>query len=142
MAYVMLSRIQSISQLILKSFDETKIKANKKALAESDKMKRMAINNPVNRGEWMSPNCLLRKIVSLNIKSLPLHLEDLKSDPTIKMADIICLQETFCKRSDRVPMLQNYTAHLAGEGRGRGVAMYIKDSIMRHVQEVGFNKLN
>ena len=31
MAYVMLSRIQNINQLYLKSFDETKIKANKKA---------------------------------------------------------------------------------------------------------------
>ena len=84
----------------------------------------------------MSPNCFIRKIVSLNIKSLPLHLEDLKEDPTLKMADIICLQETFCKKNDRAPYLPNYTVHLAGEGRGRGVAIFVKDTLNQHVREV------
>ena len=107
-------------------------------LAESDKMKKEAVKYPFNREEWMSLNCLLRKVVSLNINSLPLHIEDLKSDPIIKMADVICLQETFCKRRDRVPVLPNFTMHVAGDipVQWPGVAVFIKDSIMRHVQEV------
>ena len=136
MAYVMLSRIQNIHQLYLKSFDETKIKANDKALAETDKMTREAINHRDNRREWMISNCFIRKIVSLNITSLPRHLEDLRADPTLKMADIICLQETFCNRNDAEPKLPNYTTYLAGGGRGRGVAIFVLDKLNRNVRVI------
>ena len=47
-AYVMLSRIQNLSQLFLKSFNPSKIMVSDKALKEAQKLKGRAINNPQN----------------------------------------------------------------------------------------------
>ena len=136
--YVMLSRIQNLSQLFLKSFNPAKIIVSDKALEEAKKIKRTAINNPRNcRGDlWRSEISFIRKIISLNIRSLPTLIEDLKVDPTILRSDVICLQETFFKKDCPVPQLPGYKIYWVGDGRGKGVATYIRDRLVPKVRGV------
>ena len=126
MAYVMLSRVQNISQLYLSSFDPKKIMVYEGALEELHKINKNALNNqpPSN---WMSTNTFLFRISSLNITSLPRHVEDLHCDDTLKQSDVICLQETFCLSQQAIPQLEGYTCYLSGYGRGRGTASFVKN---------------
>ena len=68
--------------------------------------------------------------IFFTFRSLPTHLPDLQCDPTLEKSDVICLQETFCHRSAPTPQLHGYTCYLSGEGRGRGVAVYVKTSLV------------
>ena len=63
-------------------------------------------------------------------RSLPTHLPDLQCDPTLEKSDVLCLQETFCHRSAQTPKLDGYTCYLCGEGRGRGVAAFVKNCLV------------
>ena len=156
MAYVMLSRVQNSSQLILRwSYDPypksdaksekerleknekaiKKIQVNEDALRETQRLKAKALNNYENkkRDPWLSSECL--KIVSLNVQgSLQTRLEDLESDKMIhKNADIICLQETgHCTRKLD---LDGYSFLSAGGGKNKGVAIYVKNRIEEEVKE-------
>ena len=126
MAYVMLSRVQNLGQLHLKSFDPKKIMVCEEALAELSKIHRIALNNQP-PSTWMSTNSFLFKITSLNITSLPRHIPDLHCDDTIKQSDVICLQETFCLSPQAIPELEGYTCYLSGYGRGKGTASFVRN---------------
>ena len=128
-AYVMLGRIQNLSQLYLMSFDEGDIKVDQTAIKESDKLWEEALNNPKNRTEKWIVKDGSKKLVSLNIQSLRAHLEDIRVDSVILQADVICLQETWCTRADGTPNLPGYRSILAGEGRGRGVGAFIRTTV-------------
>ena len=74
MAYVMLSRVQSLSQLyIVGSLPEEKIKPWPSALEELERMNSIAVNNPDNMDNRF-------RITSLNTSSLRSHIEDIKCD--------------------------------------------------------------
>ena len=90
-AYVMLGRIQSISQLYLSSFDADKIKINQEALTEAYRLSSVAINTKPSL--WHETSHL--KISHLNIRSLRKHIDDLRYDPTILGSNVICLSETW-----------------------------------------------
>ena len=126
MAYVMLSRVQNLKQLYLKSFDPKKIMVCEEAHLELKKIHDIALNNQT-PSSWMSTNTFLFKITSLNITSLPKHIEDLHCDNTIKQSDVICLQETFCLSAHTSPKLEGYTCYLSGYGRGRGTASFVRN---------------
>ena len=68
----------------------------------------------------------LHLLLFVNFRSLRAHLPDVLADQTILEADVICLQETWCLRSDEVPNIPGYRCYLAGEGKGKGVALFIK----------------
>ena len=155
-AYVMLGRIQNLDQLYLKwSYDpvpkkdpkqekkrqEGNIKAmknlkiDKYALAEAEKISKLALNNEENKTKdpWLSKKCI--KIVSLNIQgSLQSRLSDLQRDETIyRVSDIICLQETGTSPST-LP-LNGYSCFRAGEGNHKGVAVYVKEDMARGIKK-------
>ena len=140
--YVALGRVQNIQQLHLKSFDEKDIMVSTRALEEKNKIWDSALNNPKNQLDnqpeniWRRHDESVSKISSLNIQSLPGHLNDLKADHTLMKSDVICLQETFRMRSDGSPRLPGYTCFLAGEGRGRGVGAFVKNDIMEYLKVV------
>ena len=67
----------------------------------------------------------------LNFRSLRAHLPDVLSDQTLLESDVICLQETWCLRSDATPIIPGYTCYLAGEGKGKGVAVFIKTHLVK-----------
>ena len=84
--YVMLSRIQALSQLIiLVTVSANKLYASDLAKQELDRMTKVALNN---KTTWNS-------IVSCNIRSLASNFKDLISTPKLKDTDVICLQETW-----------------------------------------------
>jgi hypothetical protein len=73
MAYVMLSRVESIEQLfILGEFDETKIYGNHEAIKELEKMNKLSINEKPSR--WHDTKSNQTRIIVLNCGSLrPQH---------------------------------------------------------------------
>ena len=135
-AYVMLSRIQNLSQLHLLSFDPKKIKTCPKAVAEAKKIKEDSIVNKINddwiktNSVWNGNNPAIRRILSLNIRNLPSNLPDILCDEVVLKSDIICLQETWCHL---LPQIQGYTGYKAGEGQGKGVAIFVKNSLVSHI---------
>ena len=52
---------------------------------------------------------------------------------TLLKSDIICLQETFCDKDQSSPLIPGYICKLAGNGQGRGVAIYLKNHIAQGV---------
>ena len=118
MAYVMLSRIQKLSQLyIIGSVPDDKIKPWPSALEELERMNSVAINNPNNQDKRY-------RITSLNTSSLRKHIDDIKSDYQLLESNIVCLQETWLEcheESDAVYQLNNFNAHFNSQGRGKGI---------------------
>ena len=99
-------RIQNIKQLYFKSFNAKKLYCNEKSLEEAKRLKVRALNCRAHTENlWKDPNCFIRKIVSLNIRSLPKHLEDLRLDSTMMSSDVILLQETFTSHHLPLPAL-------------------------------------
>ena len=89
MVYVMLSRVQCLSQLyILESIPVDKIKPFPEALEELKRMEKLDIS----KSEEFDPSHF--KIVSLNTRSLNAHIEDIKCDKDILMSHVLCVQET------------------------------------------------
>ena len=89
--YTMLSRAKTSRGIKICNFNPSHIKVNAGALEE---MKRMEAESKL---QWISP---IEKIARenafllgcLNIRSLKMHLQDLKSDPSVKLLDAICLK--------------------------------------------------
>jgi len=85
-AYVMLSRVQALSQLyIIETVPEHRIYSSPQALEELRRLSSIAMDN----------ESISRGIISCNIRSLTKHYEDIKNYPDIRNADILCLQETW-----------------------------------------------
>lgn len=99
-------------------------------------MRQAALNNPANlvKDEWNAASGSVLKITSLNVKHLPNRLLDLRHDPTIQKSDIICLQETF-SINQPLPHIPGYVCQMPSgifQGRGRGVAAFIKEDLMKN----------
>ena len=124
MAYVMLSRIQTISQLyIIGSVPENDIKPWPSALEELERLNRIAINNPINQDKRF-------KIISLNTYSLRKHISDVKGDYQLLAGNIICLQETWLEpyeESQEIYQIPNFNSHFNSQGRGKGLATFFPD---------------
>ena len=130
MAYVMLSRVQDLNQLlIVGDLPEKKIRTSQKCLEELDRLKERSINN--NLPDWENNNPILLRISVLNCHSLLDKFEDIRTDKMLQFSDVICLCETWLKNDDFQPALQidGYKLHLNsyGNSRGKGVALYYKE---------------
>ena len=121
MAYVMLSRIQCLSQLfILNSIPKDKIEAHGSALEELARLDSVCINNKQEEKAELTIACL-------NTSSLKKHFDDIKCDKDLITADVICLQETWlAPDSDHGNKfdLENLQCHLNSYGIGKGIATY------------------
>ena len=94
MVYVMLSRVCSLLQLhILEEMDPGKIRVEEKVLAEANRMQKVSLNN--NPGSWANPKVEGLRVASLNVSSLRKHVGDVRSDPHLIHADMLCLLETW-----------------------------------------------
>ena len=124
MAYVMLSRIQTLSQLyIIGSVPEDKIKPWPAALEELKRLNGVAINNPKNEDKRF-------KIISLNTCSLRKHVSDIKGDYQLLSGNVICLQETWLERheeSQECYQITQFNSHFNSQGRGKGLATFFPD---------------
>ena len=156
MAYVMLGRVQNLSQLILRwSYDPNpkddakserkrrknnrealqKIMTNEEAHKEAMKLKAKALNNPENlrKNHWLHMKTEL-KVTSLNVQgSLKSRLLHLRKDKSIMVSDIICLQET--GQTSEALNLNGYTGFHGGGAKNKGVSIYVRDGMTRHILE-------
>ena len=126
--YVILGRVQSLNQLYLKSFNESCIKVNNKALKESQSISARAINK---NSKWNNAsNNTQLKLVCLNIRSLQKHYLDLTADSVNMEADVICLTETHIPQNVNTTIFDilGFQSFFANKGKGAGVAVYIKES--------------
>ena len=140
-AYVMLSRVQALSQLfILEDVCEKKIYASNTALETLNKMNTLAINNKHSKSI----------VVSCNIRSLNRHHRDLITTPSLMASDVICLQETWITGDFQKLEIPGFTHSFNNGGRGKGIATYygqsyylIKDirQDMYQITKVGSNDL-
>ena len=137
MAYVMLSRIQDISQLfILDCLPVNKIYACDVALEELERLERISKNK--NPTIWEKANDEVMKMSFLNCHSLLDKFEDIKSDSMLLKSDIICLSETWLK-TDQFQEdlnLRNYNLKLNSISNGKGLATYFKLDIFKHEKDI------
>ena len=131
MVYVMLSRVCSLLQLhILEEMDPDKIRVEEKVLAEANRMRKVSLNN--NPGSWTNPKVEGLRVASLNVSSLRKHIEDVKSDPHLMHADVLCLSETWLAEDEEEQphyQLEGYTSFFLSQGRGKGVAVYARTGL-------------
>ena len=136
MAYVMLSRVESLDQLfILDKFDETKIYASDAAIKELEKMNRISINERIANG--------LRRNISTNISplncgSIRPKLQHLASDYSFRNSDVICLPESWIWKDEDTTGLEmeGFRAHHNAGGRGCGITIYYKEYKFHHSQDI------
>ena len=99
-------------------------------------MKRMELvsinNNPT---AWFSLNHEDFKVASLNCRSLRKHMVDIRTDPMIRRADVICLTETWINASDSGDGLEmdGYKLHLNSVGHGKGLAIFHHENYVSEI---------
>ena len=135
MTYVMLSRCCSMQQLhILEQLDPHKISVDEKVREEAARMAAVSLN--ANPCEWMDPAKVGLRVCSLNCRSLRKHIGDVRTDPVLLQADVICLQETWLEDGEGEMgdyQLDGYQAFFASVGPGKGLAVYVKEGLRRTV---------
>ena len=128
MVYVMLSRVCSLLQLhILQEMDPDKIRVDEKVLAEANRMRKVSLNN--NPGCWSNLKVEGLRVASLNVSSLRKHVEDVRTDPHLMHADILCVLETWLTEDEEEHeryQLEGYSSFFLSHGRGKGIAVYAR----------------
>ena len=136
MVYVMLSRVCSLLQLhILEEMDPDKIRVEEKVLAEANRMRKVSLNN--NPGSWANPKVEGLRVASLNVSSLRKHMGDVKTDPHLMHADVLCLSETWLTEDEEGQpqyQLEGYSSFFLSQGRGKGLVVYVRRGV--RVQDV------
>ena len=129
MAYVALSRVTTLDGMYLTDFNAKKIFCNMNVSTEVAKMTsfNLARANPVLEVDHTRHFIIAHH----NIQSLRAHLEDMKSNPEMRKAHVICLSETWLTDGNNQNSLQinGYSLETATFGRGKGVAIYVQNSV-------------
>ena len=138
MVYVMLSRVCNIKQLfILDEVNTVKIKASSEVRTECVRMELVSVNR--NPTPWNDRRVEGTRVSSLNVRSLRKHMEDVRTDHFLKMSDIICLQETWLEEEESDQnryQLEGYKSFFNCQGRGKGVATYVRGEKFKHECDV------
>ena len=120
-AYVILSRVQALSQLyIIESVSEEKITSSTFAIEELDRMEKMAVNLQ-NKRKTM--------LLSCNIRSIKKNLDHLMAYEESIRSSVMCLQETWLDPSEPKDLVVNgWKQHNNSVGRGRGISTFFTDA--------------
>ena len=122
MVYVMLSRVQCLSQLfILQGVPFEKVKPFLEAYGEVEKLtfRDVSLHRVITNPD-------VTQIVSLNVSSLQKHIADLRANQLLCENDMICVQETWLDANDEVGddyQLPGKVGTFVSVGRGKGVAV-------------------
>ena len=140
-AYVALSRVRTLSGLIIEDFKESAIFCDEKVQSALESMQKFSYGMSVLSN--VNPVCT---IALHNVQSLNAHIQDIEAHKSLTKADCICLTETWLNaQSSEEPRLPGYTfnhnprencyddsepvfAGLKQQQRG-GVGMYSSDKI-------------
>ena len=137
MAYVMLSRVESIEQLyIVNEFMDEKLYASHVAIEELDKMNKRSVNE--NPSSWLNRSDSEDRICILNAGSLRTQHSHLKLDKSILKSDVIALPESWIWPSETTDNLEieGFVSHHNAVGRGHGIAVHYKESKFKHVEDI------
>ena len=106
------------------------------ALRELDRLNEISKNRKIS--EWEDKNKGILRITSLNSRSLNKHYEDIRSDTPLLKSDIICLQETWLEEDTNIEDLKipDYDLHLNSKGKEKGIAIYFKQEIFKHIKDI------
>ena len=123
-AYVILSRVQALSQLfILESVSADRITASMVAMEELERMQRDAIN--VRQKPKTS-------IISCNIRSMRKNFDNLVSATVTKRANVMCLQETWldplAPECNHLLVPTGWEQHNNSVGKGKGIATFYTEN--------------
>ena len=144
MVYVMLSRVCSIQQLhIIDKFNPEKIAVSESVRDEAARMTEVSLNS--NPCEWMDTASMGLRVCSLNCRSLRKHIGDVRTDPVLLQADVICLQETWLEDGEGEQgdyQLEGYQAFFASVGPGKGLALYVKEGLRKQGGAARFSDAN
>ena len=132
-AYVMLSRVEDIKQLVI--MDRIKEKAfriDPDAKAELALMNARSLN--ANPSAWRREGGGVTKIATLNVMNLRNNWKFASKDPTLLLADIICFSETWLEGEAEESgfMLDGYKASFTSAGNGKGIVGYFKPDVFSH----------
>ena len=120
-AYVILSRVQALSQLfILVSVCAKKIMASIKAIEELERMDR--------KSEYQL-KVFKNEILSCNIRSFNKNFSNFINSSAIKHAKVICLQETWLDpiiKQTNLLETEGWERHNNSVGKGKGIVTLIK----------------
>jgi hypothetical protein len=131
MFYVMLGRSQRLEDILIAGhYDEKQIKCDSDAKEVSEELFKKAINNVANLDPWFHSQTSFLKVVMVNIRSLNAHLGDIAADPIMMSSDLIFLCETWVFPAEDTEKfaLPGFQLKQLAIGRGKGVAIYIKDN--------------
>ena len=125
MVYVMLSRAQTLDQIVILDglyTDQNGWKPHQSAIDEMESSKKEAIN--VHQFEKYE-----LQIICLNVLSLANNFEEISKKIKTKKCDVACLQETWLKETNSgdAYRIENYDLSLNSRGRGRGIATYFRE---------------
>ena len=129
MVYVALSRVQCLEQLIiLEDLPDEKIKPWADALQEMERLD--AIDKERETKEVF-------RLSTMNTRSIPTHIEDIKRDYSLLSSSVICIQETWLKPEDDGINYQidGKTLYLNSVRRGAGILTYC-DETFEHMKDV------
>ena len=129
MVYVALSRVQCLEQLIiLEVLPDEKIKPWADALQEMERLD--AIDKQRERKEVF-------RLATMNTRSIPSHIEDIKRDYSLISSSVICIQETWLKPDDNGInyQLAGKKLYLNSVRRGAGILTYCEETF-KHIKDV------
>ena len=141
-AYVMLSRIQCLEQLIIvDKLVETKIKTYESAIEELRRLEKISLNR--NPTPWDATSKGSIKVASLNCAGFFPHLKDLTSDLRLMKGDIVHIQETSITDENEVDHMKftDHRINLINVGLGKGVASFVKEQLEYSKEEMAAEKL-
>ena len=124
MVYVMLSRAQSLDQIVILDglyTDQNGWKPHQSAIDEMESSKKEAIN--IDRFEKFD-----LKIMCLNVLSLQNNFVEISRKIESTKCAVACLQETWLDKtsSGDAYQIETFELSLNSQGRGRGIATYFK----------------
>ncbi|XP_072042907.1 uncharacterized protein [Amphiura filiformis] len=130
MAYVALSRVTHLEGIYLTNYNQSRIFCNENIEANLAMMPTCDISraNPLIDIDHNKHFIIAHH----NIQSLHRHIEDLKKNTEITKAHVICLSETWLANdtnNDDSIMIEGYSLESVNSGNGRGVAIYIHNSV-------------
>ena len=104
------------------------IRVSPKAMTEANRISSVALNS--RKSIWQEAAETALNISTLNVRSLVKHLADISHDHILLGSHIMCINETFLTSSDsRDISIRDYAVYACGEGRGKGVAVYVKEAM-------------
>ena len=132
MAYVALSRIENINQLILLDdvFPE-QIYSNDEVLDELDKLEKKSKK----AGSALSETQVSLQVLSLNIRSLNKHFEDLIKEREFEHSDLVLVQQTCLTANSSTDKfaVETHSSHFNSVGNGKGLAVFFKDNFKHEI---------